>query len=739
MMANNRFGFIFLFLVVCTCFLSTMQPVYGQPLRRLLSTLESASQGIPNSPGNREQNGPVFPLIQGDGRFFERATTALNLVSKMGTNLRPVAIISSASLEEMEDVVTNVIKEIKDNKGTAEQTALLEGFLLFMKSISERGFDTKRPFGLVIQTDDLFYYPLFFAPINPESVSVLPGISEYLRRLPDGRIALRDDVVNWPFGPLFLREQNGWMYVVTEAQFRSLPNDPRIFLRGLPPNMLIWAQFDLQQLPQLTNRAAFAISESRAVALAKNNLELATTRLGMEYLRMLSQQVDYVGYSLSYNKSENEFILKQNEIVKPNSPRSQFLQARRNAVSPFHGFYFPENAIFASHIVTDLSPMQQFHVEMVLDELVGKRLLTQEERSELNYLPVYHISPVSPVSPVSSNSPLLPISPGRIGQPQESPRLAPEQPPITPEQLAISAAKSSEIGYSDEARDQLVNLLSRVPVEELERMANDESKRSESSQGKSVKAELPDLVLSDAALEELSNSEKLEAIMRRVGVVYYWGLIGSIRVGAIDGATTISTKDGILGGYRIADGKRFIKTYDQIFVELQTDFPEVSSQCIQKNYREVEGFRLTKITFRVGEVFKKSMWRFLLPMAISQKDLTLILGVRDDAICFCVGEAGKADERLLTAINNMHDPKQVRDTFFVFSAYQLAQSILETGVPNQLLPFQDILAQTKPAAKMSAESNFGDNSRNLTLQVSGFLVPLLGRLRESVQKMTSQQ
>ncbi|MDR0871052.1 MAG: hypothetical protein LBN39_09705 [Planctomycetaceae bacterium] len=361
MLTNKRTVLLFVLFI----FALLPEPVPGQVLRRALQRLADNIE--------RQENRRVAPA---DRPLLEQVQTVVNTFANQGnTALKPVAVISLASFENYKQVLQTVARQNRLNNRSTEEPALLNAFLGIYEQIVNRGFDTKQPMGLLLLTDGLLYYPLLFTPLDLDSQFGQTFLNDYAKQLPDGRYVLQPEKIHWALGQLYVQKQNGWAFIAPEGLLKSLPNDPTVLLQKLDKKHLAAAKFDLLNLPALSTRAALALGEMSAAAKAETEWDKAAARLTFGYLRSVAEQADVLEYTLSYDEQNNDYVIEQKESVKPKTERAKLLQQRRDAVSIFHGFYRPDGAVLASHLVMDLTQYQQKELEKMLYESVGRHLL----------------------------------------------------------------------------------------------------------------------------------------------------------------------------------------------------------------------------------------------------------------------------------------------------------------------------------------------------------------------------
>jgi hypothetical protein len=685
------------------------ETVSAQFIRRQLRRIP----GFPTAePGYRVGRQTPEPLIQGDGRLLERVQNIVNIFTEKGTELKPVVVISLAGFDEFKRVIQIVAKEIRFDKGSGDEPVLLNSFLAVYERIAGQGFDTSQPLGIVLQTDGILYYPLLFTPLNLNSKLGQSLRNDYAEQLPDGRYAIRREVFNWPLGRLYVQQYNGWVFIASEQQLKALPDDPTVLLQGLDRKHLIAAKFDLQNLPSLSTRAALSLGEMNAVAQAETELEKAAARLGIGYLRSLAEQADFLEYSFSYDEEHADYVIEQKEIVKPNTERAVLLQERRNAQSPFHAFYCPENAVLASHFVMNLTRSQSRELETILDESLGKHLLTEEERQELKK------------RSEEKNQPSRKRRNLQTPTPTETENKTKNETKNNSEQNLPTMNIPDSI---TDPNERLAQLLAQIPLEQIEEDLFEETE--------TLLDTVPDLILSKTRENNLTDVQKLEIIFRRIGVTYYWALIGAVRSGRFDSATTCSFDRGILGIYNLVEGEKFRKSFDSVFSDIEREFPEIYARNIQKDYMKSEGFVLTSILFRPGMFIKNQFLSWLIPSEYSERETRLVLGIRDDAICFAIGLGDFPERHLLEAIAGTTELLPVYDLFFTFSAYELGRAFAQSGKPDRLVPLKIVAANTSPNAHAYAVSKFTDTSKTLTLRISALLTPSLWRFRENLREI----
>ena len=580
----------------------------AQPIRRPLQRTPPSSDGSVYRVGSAIRQERV---IQGDGRAAERVMNIFGRFTGANAELKPVIVISAASFDEFRRAIEIVAKQIRLDEGSVDEPVLLHRALNLYEQVVGRGFDTSQPLGIVLQTDGVLFYPIIFTPLKLDSSIGQSLQDQYVEHLPDGRSVIRQEFFQWSLGRLYVQEHNGWVFIAPENLLNSLPEDPTVLLQGLDRTALTAARFDLQNLPTLSTRAILSLGEMRAVAQSETEIDKAITRLNIGYIRSLAEQADLLEYTVAYDEKKNDYVFTQREIVKPNTERAKLLQERRNVESSLHGFYQPDGAILASHVVMSLTQTQREQLEFILNESLGKHL-------------------------------------------------------------------------------------------------------------------------SGTPLDDPTDAQKHEMLFRRIGTAYYLVLIGAVRSGKFDGALTCSREHGILAAYNIVEGEPFREAFDAIFSEMQEKFPEWYKKNVQKDYAESEGFRLTSVVFSLGDLVKNPFIQGLTPPNLATRETRLILGVREDAICFAIGQGLQPEQVLVKAIAETKETQLVSDMFFVYSAHELGQAFAVAGHPERLTRLKLAAANTNPSARAYVASELTDTMKTITIRVSGLLTPSLWRMHEAM-------
>ncbi|MDR1923682.1 MAG: hypothetical protein LBQ66_04840 [Planctomycetaceae bacterium] len=677
------------------------ESVSAQPIRRLIRRILDAEKNEPYRVGNENNNNNTDAkknnkidndlLYENDtrntkgkeNRLIERAIKTINLFSNNGQELKPVIVVSLTSFAEFKRVSRTVAEKIRQDRGNQEEPIVLDTFLKIYEEFVNKYFDTKQPFGLILQTDGLLYYPLAFMPLNADSKIFQKLEGGYIEKLEDGRYAIKQDLIRWPLGRLYVQKHNGWVFIATELQLDSLPDNPTQLLPAQKEkNTIFTARFDLTNLPQLSTRAALSLAEIEALSKAETVIEKATTRLSIGQIRSIAEQSDFLEYSFFYDEENNDYVIKQIEIVKQNTEKEKILQQRQNVTSPFHSFYVPENAIFGTHFALHLTQLEKTQYEIILDETIGQHLLTAQERNELK-----SNKPATQNNPTNKNT----VSKNNV---------------------------SGETGIIETKNDGL-DVSGELYLPELKIIEDGDVGGGDVG-----------------AREKLSEFRKFEIMLRRIGVCYYWGLLGSIRNGKFDIATTWSDEQGLIGAFKITEGERFQKAFDLTFSQMSKEFPDLYAANVRKDYRQDYGFKLTSVSVKLSELLRSSPIGFLVLDKLRGDGLSILLAVRGDAVCYSVCDAGdrvEQERRFLDAIAGVEKTLPVYDMFFVFSAYELGKSYAKSGNPNRFTQLKTIAENTSQNARINATTKFTNNSKTLTFRINAILTPSLWRMRDNLQ------
>ncbi|MDR3181329.1 MAG: hypothetical protein LBT89_00155 [Planctomycetaceae bacterium] len=223
-------------------------------------------------------------------------------------------------------------------------------------------------------------------------------------------------------------------------------------------------------------------------------------------------------------------------------------------------------------------------------------------------------------------------------------------------------------------------------------------------------------------------SQNLGQLFSKISEAYYAALLGAVRSGHFDGATTVSTEHGILGAYNIADGEMFQQTINDVFVQFRAAYPDLYKQYVEKDFAETDGFKLTRVSFVPKDYVNNPLIGFLIPPELGSRETRLILAVRGDYVAFAIGQGTKPEQEIVKAITGMKTSVRVQDLFFIYSGYELGQAFALSGNPNRLARLKALAADTNPSARAFAVSKLTDDTKTLTLRISGLLTPSVWRL-----------
>ncbi|GHT21372.1 hypothetical protein FACS189419_02170 [Planctomycetales bacterium] len=351
--------------------------------------------GAPNDNEAGQNTAPqAQPLVNPPPQTGQVAERVIGIINRFAGNpdnktgeLKSVVVMSFASFKEFRRIAELTAYYVRLDKGSFQKPVLLNMFLNITERIIGANFDTSQPFGVILQTDGAMLYPMVFSPLDLSSKAGQNFQKEFTEVVADPnhteirRLAVKRTVFPQILGRLYVQVHNGWMFIATERQLNALPDDPTVLLQGLDKKCLAAARFDLQNMPSITVGTGLTLAEIKATGEAENDLEKAKSRLLLGYLRSLAAQADFLEYTFSFDEEHNDYVLEQKEIVKPKTERAKLLQERREAKSVLHGFYYPEHAVLASHIVMPLTKLQQDQLVIILDEM-SKRLSPSGEKKK---------------------------------------------------------------------------------------------------------------------------------------------------------------------------------------------------------------------------------------------------------------------------------------------------------------------------------------------------------------------
>ncbi|MDR1483942.1 MAG: hypothetical protein LBT09_03865 [Planctomycetaceae bacterium] len=720
--------------------------VDAQPIRKLIRRMldsdspESYRVGQQDSRQSEEPQPSTGKIDK--KRLLERAVRTINLFANNGSELKPVIVLSLASFDDYKKTMHTVTEQIRREHGNNDPPAVFDGLLNLYEQFISKHFDSQQPFGLILQTDGVLYYPLIFMPLNADSKIIQKLENSYVEKLDNGRYAIKQDTIKWPLGRLYVQQHNGWIFIATEFQLDSLPDEPaKLLPQSDEDNNLLTARFDLKNVPQLATRAALSLAEVDAVSKAETVIEKATARLSIGHIRSLAEQAEFLEYTFSYDTKKNDYVFREIEIARPNTEQAKLLRQRREVTSPFHSFYLPENAILASHLAFNMTQLQRTQYEIILDEAVGQYLLTTEERNELksqkpkqNRIKNKSENSENSGTPIERNQKNIQTNSRdrlaallELGKDNANENVAGNE--LSADKRAIEINGNQITGNGESYLPEFplgVGGKSRDGNGEINAGIGGE-KNGEKNNGIEL-----------GGNEKLSDVRKLEIMLRRIGVCYYWGLLGSIRSGRFDVAATWSDEHGIFGAFKITEGERFQKAFDSMFADMAEEFPDVYSAAVRKDYRQIHGFKLTRVSVRLADLLKWSAAGFFVTENTVTENtgggINILLAVRQDAVCYSICRADdfkKQEQQLANAIEGTEKSLPVYDIFFVFSAYELGKTYAKSGNPNRFAKLKSIAANTSPNAVIHAKTDFTENSKTITIRANAILTPSLWRLKEN--------
>ena len=183
---------VILFLIVFVLFADIVSAQGGR--RNVGRPSASTPPQAPLTPRPGPPIGPREPLYQGDGRLMERVFNLVNVATSGSTPFKPVAVFYLTNVDECKQTAQVVAEKVRRSKGDTGGPVFLDTLLAAFDRFADNGFDTRQPFGYVLFTDGITFYPLVFMPLDLTSQVGQSVLNHIAQRLPDGRDVLRPEV-----------------------------------------------------------------------------------------------------------------------------------------------------------------------------------------------------------------------------------------------------------------------------------------------------------------------------------------------------------------------------------------------------------------------------------------------------------------------------------------------------------------------------------------------------------------
>ncbi|MBX3415587.1 MAG: hypothetical protein KF708_23080 [Pirellulales bacterium] len=165
-------------------------------------------------------------------------------------DMKPLFVVSFAGWQELVDDIELVGKETDD----PELAQGIEGLLtLVTQGQGLQGLDKERPWGLVVQTDELQFQILGFLPVTDldKFLEALAAVGEP-EDLGDGVFKLDIQPM-----PIFFKQSGDWTYISIGNEFpEDLPEDPVSLLDGLNKEYDIAVRAYIANIPEIFRQLA---------------------------------------------------------------------------------------------------------------------------------------------------------------------------------------------------------------------------------------------------------------------------------------------------------------------------------------------------------------------------------------------------------------------------------------------------------------------------------------------------
>jgi hypothetical protein len=286
-------------------------------------------------------------------------------------SMKPVAIVAGEGYDAlMSDI--GFVGKLTDNPDQAQQ---VDGLLkLFTQGQGVKGLDTKRPWGLVVNTDGVQFQPVAFLPV----VSLKQLLASLGPVIGDAKA--NGDVleVRKNNRSLFLKEAGGWAFVAQSPDgLQNLPKDPAGLIGKLADKYDLAVQIKVQNIPEMYRELAIGqLKAGVQSGVERDDDESqeafdARKKMIATQINALSDAINEtdqltLGWKLD-GETASTFLEVQITAIK-GSKVAQAIALKSQATSAFTGFLLPDAALAAT-LSAKLSPEEQASRTSELDVL----------------------------------------------------------------------------------------------------------------------------------------------------------------------------------------------------------------------------------------------------------------------------------------------------------------------------------------------------------------------------------
>jgi hypothetical protein len=261
---------------------------------------------------------------------------------------KPVIVISIAGYDNvMEDV--GFIGKLAQ---MPELEKLVEGIIASQtKAKGLEGLDTKRPWGVVVNTDGFGFQPLGFLPVTDlnKLLDATSGLIGPADKKENGILELAQKNPR-----VYLREKNGWVFIAQSPEnLANLPADPLQWLSGLDKQYEVALKFYIHNIPDAFRSLAIDYLKNVSQTLPVDEDEdEATTEKRKEFLEKqtkamadLINTVDQFTLGWALDQKASTSHLDATLTALPGSALAKKLNALKETTSNYTGFMLPNAAV----------------------------------------------------------------------------------------------------------------------------------------------------------------------------------------------------------------------------------------------------------------------------------------------------------------------------------------------------------------------------------------------------------
>ena len=284
---------------------------------------------------------------------------------------KPVAVVSIAGYERVMGSIAYIGK-LSDNEGLDKN---LEALLkLFTQGEGLKGIDPKRPWGMVLSTDDIQFQPLVFIPVTDlsqllKSLAPLSFVGE-AKDLGNGTFELQNGAAK-----VYVKEQNKWAFIgQLPESLEKLPANPAKLLGGLDARYdlairlhvhnvpEVWRTMFIDQLKAGMQAAAERKPDEEEEAFARRQKLMESQ---MATLSARVNETDQVTIGLAIEQTKNVGFVDFRMTALPGSGTAKQYANFGKMPTNFFGFLLPDAAA-TYHVAVKIDEKDKANMENLL-------------------------------------------------------------------------------------------------------------------------------------------------------------------------------------------------------------------------------------------------------------------------------------------------------------------------------------------------------------------------------------